>query len=96
MCSIFTEIEALCFVNEGESLPDIVAGINEAMARRIKALVARIGIKKEVCFTGGVAKNPGVVKSIEETLGIKVVDMPEDPQIIGALGAALFAREKGA
>ena len=95
ICSVFTEIEALSFVNEGESLPDIVAGINQAMAYRIKALVGRIGIHKEVCFTGGVAKNPGVVKSIEETLGIVVVDLPEDPQIVGALGAALFARERG-
>ena len=76
--------------------PDITAGINQAMARRIKSLVARIGIKKDVCFTGGVAKNPGVVNSIEEILDVKVVKMPEDPQIIGALGAALFARERGA
>lgn len=96
ICSVFTEIEALCLINEGETLPDITAGINQAMARRIKSLVARIGIQKEVCFTGGVAKNPGVVKSMEEILDVKVVKMPEDPQVVGALGAALFAREKGA
>jgi predicted CoA-substrate-specific enzyme activase len=95
ICSVFTEIEALCFINEGETLSDITAGINQAMARRIKSLVARIGIKKDVCFTGGVAKNIGVVKSIEKILDVKVVKMPEDPQIIGALGAALFADEKG-
>lgn len=94
ICSVFTEIEALCLVNEGESLPDITAGINQAMARRIKGLVARIGIKKDVCFTGGVAKNAGVVKSMEEILGVDLVNMPRDPQIIGALGAALFAEEQ--
>jgi len=95
ICSVFIEIEALCFINEGEELSDITAGINQAMARRIKNLVARIGIKKDVCFTGGVAKNAGVIKSIEEILDVNVVKMPEDPQIIGALGAALFAQERG-
>lgn len=94
ICSVFTEIEALCLVNEGESLPDIAAGINQAMARRIKGLVARIGIREDVCFTGGVAKNAGVVKSMEESLGVNLVTMPRDPQIIGALGAALFAQER--
>jgi len=95
ICSVFTEIEALCMVNDGEELADIAAGVNQAMARRIKSLVARIGIEEDVCFTGGVAKNAGVVKSMEEMLGIEVVQMPEDPQVIGALGAALFAEEKG-
>jgi len=94
ICSVFIENEALCYINEGEALPDITAGINQSMARRIKNLVARIGIREDLCFTGGVAKNSGVVKSLEEMLGTRVVSMPEDPQIIGALGAALFAREK--
>ena len=94
VCSVFTEIEALCMVNEGKELADIAAGVNQAMARRIKSLVARIGIEEDVCFTGGVAKNAGVVQSMEEMLGIAVLQLPEDPQIVGALGAALFAREK--
>jgi predicted CoA-substrate-specific enzyme activase len=93
VCSVFIENEALCYINEGETLADITAGINQSMARRIKNLVARIGITEKVCFTGGVAKNLGVIKSIEDTLGVPVVQMPEDPQIIGALGAALFARD---
>ena len=95
ICSVFIELEALCLINEGEDLADITAGINQAMATRIKTLVGRIGIKKDVCITGGVAKNTGVVKSIEEILNVNVVDMPEDPQIIGALGAALFAQVRG-
>ena len=88
-------MEALCFINEDEDLSDISAGISQALARRIKSLVARIGIKKDVCFTGGVAKNKGVVERVEEILDINVVKMQEDPQIIGALGAALFAQERG-
>jgi predicted CoA-substrate-specific enzyme activase len=94
MCSIFIDTEVLCYVNEGEDLADITAGINHALAHRIKALVARIGVTDDVCITGGVAKNNGVVKSIEDILGIKILKMPEDPQIIGALGAALIAGEK--
>jgi predicted CoA-substrate-specific enzyme activase len=94
ICSVFIENEALCYINEGESLADITAGINHSMARRVKNLVARIGITEKVCFTGGVAKNKGVIKSIEAELGFAVVQMPEDPQLIGALGAALFARDK--
>ncbi len=94
ICSIFIDTEALCYINEGEDLADIVAGIHQAMAGRVKGLVARVGIKEDVCFTGGVAKNGGVVKCIEDILGIKILKMPEDPQIIGALGAALLAREK--
>jgi (R)-2-hydroxyacyl-CoA dehydratese activating ATPase len=93
ICSIFIDIEALTYINAGESLPDIVAGISQAMANRVKSLVARVGITEDVCMTGGVAKNGGVVKCIEEKLGVKIRMMPEDPQLIGALGAALFARE---
>ena len=93
-CSIFTETEAMCYVNEGEKMADIAAGINQAMARRVKALVGRIGIVEEVCMTGGVAKNSGVVKSLEEILKVQIKKMPEDPQIIGALGAAIFAKEE--
>ncbi len=95
ICSIFIDTEALCYINEGAEMADIAAGISQAMANRVKALVARIGVKEDVCITGGVAKNSGVVKSIEEILGTTIRKMPEDPQIIGALGAALIAEEKG-
>lgn len=59
ICSIFTDTEALCYVNEGKELADIAAGINQAMASRVKSLVARIGVKPDACMTGGVAKNRG-------------------------------------
>ena len=94
ICSIFIDVEALAYINAGESLTDVVAGISQAMANRVKTLVARVGISEDVCMTGGVAKNGGVVKNIEEKLGVKLRMMPEDPQLVGALGAALFAREK--
>jgi len=93
-CSIFTELEIMHLLMEDKSVADIAAGINEAMARRVKMLVGKVGIKNEIGMTGGVSKNIGVVKYLEKALGTTFVEFPEDPQIIGALGAAIFAAEK--
>ncbi len=93
-CSIFAEMEIMHYMCEEKSITDIAAGINEAMARRIKMLVGRLGVKKEVGVTGGVSKNIGVVKYLEQMLETDFVEFPVDPQIIGALGAAIFAGEK--
>ncbi len=93
-CSIFTELEIMHLLMEGRSTSDIAAGINQAMARRVKMLAGRVGIKNDVGITGGVSKNVGVVKVLQETLKTEFVGFPEDPQIMGALGAALFAAEK--
>jgi predicted CoA-substrate-specific enzyme activase len=93
-CSIFAEMEILHFMCEERSLADIAAGINQAMARRVKMLAGKIGIKDAIGMTGGVSKNIGVVKDLEQMLGKQFVQFPEDPQIIGALGAAIFASEK--
>jgi predicted CoA-substrate-specific enzyme activase len=93
-CSIFTELEIMHLLMEGRSTADIAAGINQAMARRVKMLAGRVGIKNDVGITGGVSKNVGVVKMLSEMLNVEFVGFPEDPQIMGALGAALFAAEK--
>jgi predicted CoA-substrate-specific enzyme activase len=93
-CSIFADMEIMHYMCEEKSITDIAAGINEAMARRIKMLVGRLGVKKEVGVTGGVSKNTGVVKYLEQMLETNFVEFPVDPQIIGALGAAIFAGEK--
>jgi predicted CoA-substrate-specific enzyme activase len=93
-CSIFAEMEISQHLCEERSFADIAAGINESMAKRVKGLVGRVGVREEVGVTGGVSKNVGVVKNLEEMLKVKFVEFPEDPQIIGALGAALFAAEK--
>jgi predicted CoA-substrate-specific enzyme activase len=93
-CSIFAEMEVFRYLCEERNFADIAAGINESMARRVKALVGKVGVKRDVGVTGGVSKNIGVVKSLEDMLGIQFVEFPEDPQIIGALGAALFASQK--
>lgn len=93
-CSIFTEMEIMHLLMEEKSVADIAAGINEAMARRVKMLVGRVGLKRDIGLTGGVSKNVGVVKFLEKMLDADFIEFPEDPQIIGALGAALFAAEK--
>jgi len=93
-CSIFTELEIMHLLMEGRSASDIAAGINQAMARRVKMLAGRVGIKSDVGITGGVSKNVGVVKVLQEMLNTEFVGFPEDPQIMGALGAALFAAER--
>jgi len=93
-CSIFAETEILHYMCEEKKIADIAAGINESMARRVKTLVGKVGAKDDIGMTGGVSKNVGVVKYLEDKLGKTFIEFPEDPQIIGALGAAIFAAER--
>jgi predicted CoA-substrate-specific enzyme activase len=93
-CGIFSELEIMHYLMEDKNPADIAAGINESMARRVKMLVGRVGIKPEMTITGGVCKNTGVVKNLEAMLGIHFMPLSEDPQIVGALGAAVFASER--
>ena len=69
----------------------IIRGLHDSIADRLLGMVTRVGIEEEVTLTGGVAKNQGVVRALEERLGVKIF-IPPEPQIIGALGAALLAR----
>ena len=82
------------YLMEDKNPADIAAGINESMARRVKMLVGRGSVKPDITITGGVCKNTGVVKCLEEMLGVRFTPLSEDPQIIGALGAAVFAAER--
>ncbi|MFA4837589.1 MAG: BadF/BadG/BcrA/BcrD ATPase family protein, partial [Dehalococcoidia bacterium] len=94
-CSVFAESEVVTLVNDGVDIADIVAGIHKAIASRLISLVKKVGIKKDFTITGGVAKNIGVVKYLEEGLG-EIKKLPEDPQLVGAIGAAVIAGEKAA
>ena len=93
-CSIFAETEIMHYLMEDKSTADVAAGISDAMARRVKMLVGRVGLKNDIAMTGGVSKNIGVVTCLENMLGTTFVEFTEDPQIIGALGAALFAADR--
>jgi len=94
-CSIFCETEVLHFRQRGVEPADIAAGVTRAMAERVAALARRGGLEPEVSMSGGVAKNLAVRSELERMLGVRMVSCPVDPQIIGALGAAIFA-SKGA
>jgi predicted CoA-substrate-specific enzyme activase len=94
VCSIFAESEILHYRYEGRDTSDIAAGINSAMAERVNALVQRVGVEREICITGGVAKNTGVVKNLEEMLQLTAQKLDVDPQLVGAVGACLFARDE--
>ncbi len=90
-CSIFMELEVLQHMYKGRKTADIAAGINEAVAKRVVTLARTIDMRDEVAITGGVSKNIGVVRNLERLLDIRFKPLPVDPQIIGALGAAVFA-----
>ncbi|WP_406676540.1 acyl-CoA dehydratase activase [Moorella sp. ACPs] len=90
MCTVFAESEVVSLVAEGRPVAEIIKGLHNAIAQRVVAMAQRAGWEEPVAMTGGVAKNLGVVKSLEEYLGTSI-RIPPDPQIIGALGAALLA-----
>ena len=94
-CAVFAESEAISRIAEGASKEDILAGLHRTLAAKIQAMVERLGIEPDCALAGGGAKDIGLVKSIEERLGLGLL-VPEEPQIVAALGAALIAEEKAA
>jgi (R)-2-hydroxyacyl-CoA dehydratese activating ATPase len=90
-CSIFMELEVLQYIYKKRRTADIAYGINEAVAKRVASLANMIQLNENVAITGGVSKNIGVVRMLEKMLDIRFKHLPVDPQIIGALGAAVFA-----
>jgi len=93
MCTVFAESEVVSLIAEGCDKELIIKGLMDSIAGRIVGMVYRVGLTSPVMLTGGVAKNKGVVKAIEERLSINVI-VPKNPQIIGALGAALIAMDE--
>ena len=93
-CSVMTEIEVKHLVVEGFDTADIAAGITRCVARDVMQLLYGFNIERDIAITGGIAKNIGVVKWLEEMLGMEFVELPKDPQLMGAIGAAVFAAEQ--
>ncbi|HQG33087.1 MAG TPA: acyl-CoA dehydratase activase [Deltaproteobacteria bacterium] len=93
-CTAWAQAEVIVHLNAGTSREDIAAGISDAMAARVAILARAVSIEKDVCMSGGVAKNTGVLKSLENQLNVPMRRLRIDPQVVGALGAAIFAREK--
>ncbi len=92
-CAVFARSEVLSLVRKGVPKRDVLGGVHEAIARRVLTLIMRVGIEKDFVITGGIAKNVGVVRRLEKRMGLEA-KIPPESQIVGALGAALFAEEK--
>lgn len=90
-CTVFAESEVVSHLARGADRAAVAAGLHEAIALRIKGLAARVGVEPDVVLTGGVAQNPAVVEWLGRVLEQPVL-VPVEPQLTGALGAALYAR----
>ena len=94
MCSVFAESEVINLINDGVELPRIVKGLLQSLALRVSSLTRRLGVAEDVVMTGGVAKNSGVKKAVMKKLKIELKELDgADPQVVGALGAALIAAD---
>ncbi len=94
-CTVFAESEVISLFAQGSKKKDIAAGIHRSIAKRVASMAKRIGVEPLLIFTGGVAKNNAVKKYLEKELGFEVL-RPENPQLTGAIGAALIAKDKNA
>ena len=90
LCTVFAESEVISLIAKGTERKDIIAGIHHAIAARIGAMVQRLDVKEPVMMTGGVAKNIGVVKALEQAIGFPIIVSPH-AQVTGAIGAACLA-----
>ena len=93
VCTVFVESDIMSYLAQNKKVEDILGGVHSAIAARTISLVRRVGIEPEITFTGGVSRNIGMVRALEEKLGMKVNVSP-DSHFVGALGASLFALER--
>ena len=94
-CTVFAESEVISLVGEGKPMEEIAAGIEMSVAKRCFVMAKKAGAADSVALTGGCAKNDGLKDAIEKVLKLKVIALDMDPQLMGALGAAEYARQKG-
>jgi (R)-2-hydroxyacyl-CoA dehydratese activating ATPase len=90
MCTVFAESEVVSLKNHGASPREIARAVHLSVVERLAGMLHRVGFEDSVVFTGGVAKNPAIVRLLQEKLEIAVL-VPDEPDIVGALGAALYA-----
>jgi predicted CoA-substrate-specific enzyme activase len=93
MCSVFAQSEVVSLIAEGKELGDIIHGLDISIASKVIALAGKNRIERECMMTGGVANNMGVVRAMQEKLGFEVI-VPPQPELCGALGAALSALQE--
>jgi len=90
MCTVFAETEVISLLAEGKEKKDILGGVHRAIAGRVAGMARKLGIAEPVAMTGGVSRNIGLVRALEETLRLEMRISPIS-QLAGALGAALYA-----
>jgi predicted CoA-substrate-specific enzyme activase len=93
VCTVFVESDIMGYLAQGKRPEDVLAGVHRAIATRTISLVRRVGLEPEVTFTGGVARNVGMIAALEEKLGLRPNVSP-DAHYMGAIGAALLAVER--
>ncbi|MDP7007186.1 MAG: acyl-CoA dehydratase activase [Candidatus Poseidoniia archaeon] len=91
-CTVFAESEVLSWLGKGKKIEDILLGVHQSISSRSLALLRRVGFNDEITFTGGVAKNIGMVEVLTAGLGMKM-NVSDESHYMGALGAALFAMD---
>lgn len=91
-CTVFAESEVISLVHANTPKPDMARAVNDAIAERIASMARRLGVEPEVVLVGGVGRNLGVVQALSRVLGFEV-KVPEQPELVGALGAALLGAE---
>lgn len=94
MCTVFAESEVISLIADDVDKEDIAHGVHAAIAGKAFSLMKRVGLEPGFMMTGGVAKNPGVVAAVEKLLGGEKLYICEEPEIVGAVGAALFGLER--
>ncbi|MHA1341414.1 MAG: BadF/BadG/BcrA/BcrD ATPase family protein [Promethearchaeota archaeon] len=92
VCSIYAQSEVLHYISKKAKKEDTAAGVNRAMAERVATMARKMHLSPKFTISGGVAKNIGVVKSLEQILNVNFQKLPIDSQLIGAFGAAHFAK----
>jgi predicted CoA-substrate-specific enzyme activase len=93
VCAVLAESEIINHVSTGEPVENIVRGIHEALAARAMVLLSRVGLEGELTLVGGVARQAGMVRALERASGLRV-NVPESPELVGALGAALLGLKR--
>lgn len=90
MCTVFSESEVVSLIARGEDSRRVALGLHQAIVDRVGGMVRRVGVRERFVFAGGVARNPCLQQLFAEALGVPL-SVPDNPQIVGALGAALYA-----
>ena len=93
-CTVFAESEIISLMAQGEKAENVIAGVHHSLARRAGSLLHRLRVEEQIAFTGGVGKNIGMRRSLEEIICKPITPLIGDPQLVGALGAALIAKER--